>query len=100
MQKKKIHKMESNRLIITIVSNSTNIVKQTIPPPSPGGFPPKMGRNWIVKNTEKAKAKTLAYIYKLLIIKSILLLVKEEVFLGRIIGPDVFDGLVDLSVVF
>ena len=35
-----------------------------------------------------------------LIIKLIFLFIKEEVFLGRIIGPDVFDGLVDLSVVF
>ena len=49
MQKNKITKMESNRLIITIVSNSTNIVKQTIPPPSPGGLPPKMGNIWEVK---------------------------------------------------
>jgi len=57
MQKKKIHKMESNRLIITIVSNSTNIVKQTIPPPSPGGFPPKMGSNWIVKTQKKPRQK-------------------------------------------
>jgi hypothetical protein len=57
MQKNKITKMESNRLIITIVSNSTNIVKLTIPP-SPGGFPPKMGSNWIVKH-RKSQGKNL-----------------------------------------
>ena len=57
MQKNRITKMERNRLIITIVSNSTNIVKQTIPPPSPGGFPPKMGHIWEVKRQKKPRQK-------------------------------------------
>ena len=42
----------------------------------------------------------MAYICNLLIIESILFLIKEEIFFSGIVGPDVFDGLVDLAVVF
>ena len=62
-------------------NNYSFVARQTftIPPPFPGGFPPKMGSFWGSKKTEKAKAKTLAYLCNCLIIKLILFLVKHIV---------------------